>query len=267
MKAERYTTTAAEVTDTLLSMQNEAKRRIYMRFFKTGPGDYGEGDKFLGIVNPKVRSVVKQVGPMSLDEVHKLLMSEWHEVRLCGLLILVSQFERLCKPRLVADEEAIARRDEIVSFYLDHAACANNWDLVDLSVHKILGRWLMLPTRLGCTTQEASLQTDYKLRVIDALADSPSLWLKRMSMVCTWWPSNQGDASWCLRYATRHIHQTHDLMHKAVGWMLREMGKHCGMDTLRAFLDTYYASMPRTTLRYAIERMSDDERQQWLRRR
>ena len=180
-------------------------------------------------------------------------MSPWHEVRLCGLLIMVARFDQLAKKRLADDEKAIQERDEIVKVYLQYAEQANNWDLVDLSAPKILGHWLLLPTCLGD-----------KQEVMDGLAASPNLWRKRMSMVSTWKTSQAGDPSWCLRYAEWHLHHPHDLMHKAVGWMLREMGKRCSMELLRQFLERHAHEMPRTALRYAIEKMSPQERQQWM---
>jgi 3-methyladenine DNA glycosylase AlkD len=125
-----------------------------------------------------------------------------------------------------------------------------------MTAPKILGHWLMLPTALG--------DSDYKTKTLDELAASPCLWKQRMSMVCTWKTSQMGDASWCLRYAEVHLHHPHDLMHKAVGWMLREMGKQVSMDLLRDFLELHVHEMPRTALRYAIEKMSDDERKYWM---
>lgn len=187
----------------------------------------------------------------------ELLMSRWHEVRLCGLLIMVSQFERQTTKRLLNDAEAIRKRDEIVEIYLKYAEQANNWDLVDLSAPKILGHWLLLPSHLG--------DSNYKRQLLDRLAASDNLWRQRISMVCTWKTSQQGDPSWCLRYAEIHLHHPHDLMHKAVGWMLREMGKQCSMDLLRDFLRQHAHDMPRTTLRYAIEKMSEPERKAWMR--
>ena len=224
-----------------------------MRFFKTGPGEYGEGDEFLGLKVPQTRQIVKMAGDTPLDEVPELLKSRWHEVRLCGLLLLVEKFAKLANKRLENDDTAIKGRDEIVKMYLQHAECANNWDLVDLSAPKILGHWLLLPTRLGD-----------KRGIVDCLAASPNLWRQRMSIVCTWKTTQQGDPSWCLRYAEWHLHHQHDLMHKAVGWMLREMGKRCSVDLLRQFLEQHAHEMPRTALRYAIELMSDDERKYWL---
>ena len=248
--------TAKEIIGYMESLHNEKQRQVLMGFFKTGPGEYGEGDEFLGLKVPQTREVVKLVGhDLPIEEVPELLMSRWHEVRLCGMLILVARFEKLAKKRLENDEAAIQKRDEIVSMYLQHAERANNWDLVDLSAPKILGNWLLLPTRLGD-----------KRKIMDGLAASDCLWRQRMSMVSTWKTTQQGDPSWCLRYAEWHLHHPHDLMHKAVGWMLREVGKRCSMDLLSQFLERHAHEMPRTALRYAIEQMSDDERKYWMNR-
>ena len=249
--------TAREIIEYMESLQNEEQRKVLMGFFKTGPGEYGYGDEFLGLKVPQTREVVKAAKDTLLSEIPELLLSKWHEVRLCGLLILVDQFERLSTKRLLNDAEAIRKRDEILTMYLRYAERANNWDLVDLSAPKILGHWLLIPTTLGDGA-------DYKWKVLDSLAQSDNLWLQRMSIVCTWKTSQQGDPSWCLRYAEMHLHHPHDLMHKAVGWMLREMGKRVSMDLLRAFLRQHAHEMPRTMLRYAIEKMSESERQEWL---
>ena len=283
--------TAQEIIGYMESLRNEQQRRILMRFFKTGPGEYGEGDEFLGLKVPQTREVVRislniDHGPLNIDhgpltiehgaltiehgpltiehgalnisEVPELLMNRWHEVRLCGFLILVAKFEKLATKRLENDAEAIRKRDEIVQMYLQYAEQANNWDLVDLSVHKILGHWLLLPSSLG--------DKDYKIKLLDNLAASPCLWKQRMSIVCSWKTSQMGDPTWCLRYAEIHLHHPHDLMHKAVGWMLREMGKRVSMDLLRDFLRQHAHEMPRTMLRYAIEKMSDAERKEWMMR-
>ena len=241
------------------SLQDDEQRRILMGFFKTGPGEYGEGDEFLGLKVPQTREVVKAVPKdFPLSEVPELLMSHWHEVRLCGLLILVAKFERLATKKLERDENAINGRDEILTLYLQYAEQANNWDLVDLSVHKILGHWLLLPTHLG------SDDKNLRISILDSLAQSDNLWKQRMSIVCSWKTSQMGDPSWCLRYAEIHLHHPHDLMHKAVGWMLREMGKRVSMDLLRDFLRQHAHEMPRTMLRYAIEKMPEQERQYWM---
>ena len=246
--------TAKEIIGYMESLQNEKQRQVLMRFFKTGPGEYGEGDEFLGLKVPQTREVVKlAVADTPLDEIPELLMSRWHEVRLCGLLMLVDKFSRLSKKKLENDEAAINGRDAIVKMYLQYAEQANNWDLVDLSAPKILGFWLLLPSRLGD-----------KREIMDELAASPCLWKQRMSMVSTWKTTQAGNPSWGLRYAEVHLHHPHDLMHKAVGWMLREVGKRCSMDLLRQFLEQHAHEMPRTALRYAIEQMSDDERKYWM---
>ena len=259
------------------SLRNEEQRRVLMGFFKTGPGEYGYGDEFLGLKVPQTREVVKAAAKdFPLEEVPELLMSKWHEVRLCGLLILVAKFEKLAMRRLENDAEAIRGRDEILTMYLQYAERANNWDLVDLSAPKILGHWLVLPTFLGIDGYSKEFRSkgviptildsiEYKSSVLDGLAHSDCLWKQRMSMVCTWKTSQQRDPSWCLRYAEIHLHHPHDLMHKAVGWMLREMGKRCGMDLLRDFLRQHAHEMPRTMLRYAIEKMNERERREWLR--
>jgi 3-methyladenine DNA glycosylase AlkD len=239
------------------SLRNEEQRKILMGFFKTSPGEYGYGDEFLGLKVPQTREVVNLAAQgFPLNEVPTLLMNRWHEVRLCGFLILVAKFEKLATKRLENNTDAIRQRDEIVKMYLQYAEQANNWDLVDLSVHKILGHWLLLPTNLG--------DRDYKLHLLDELAASPCLWKQRMSIVCSWKTSQQGDPSWCLRYAEIHLHHPHDLMHKAVGWMLREMGKRVSMELLRDFLHQHAHEMPRTMLCYAIEKMSDKERKEWM---
>ncbi len=247
--------TADQVVACLESLGDEKQAKHLMRFFKTAPGEYGYGDKFLGIKVPVTRSVVVRCKSLPLSEVSKLLDSSWHEVRLCGLLVLVAQFERMAKLAKKKDDTAIACCDEIVDFYLEHARCANNWDLVDLSVYKILGKWLLLPSKYS---------ESEKLGILDRLAASDNLWEQRMSIVCTMEPLRHGDVSYTWHYAEWHVLHDHDLMHKAVGWLLREMGKRVSMDELRKFLDIHAHHMPRTTLRYAIEHMSDEERKQWM---
>ncbi len=245
---------AEDIITRMEAMRNEAQREVLMGFFKTQPGEYGEGDEFLGLKVPQTRKIVKEVKELPLEEVPTLLMNRWHEVRLCGLLILVEKFAALTKPKLINDEKAISKRDEILKMYLNHAEQANNWDLVDLSAPKILGHWLLLPTKIK----------ESKLQILDSLAMSDNLWRQRMSIVCTWKTSEQGDPSYCLRYAEILLLHPHDLMHKAVGWMLREMGKRVSMDLLRDFLRQHVHEMPRTTLRYAIEKMDEKERKYWM---
>lgn len=247
---------ASDIIARIEAQRDEQQRQVLLRFFKTGKGQYGEGDEFLGLKVPQTRTIVKSVASDTpLNEVPALLQSHWHEVRLCGLLILVDKFEKAATKRLINDPQAIQTRDEIVTLYLQYADRANNWDLVDLSAPKIIGHWLLLPSTLG--------DTDYKRQVLDELAASTCLWKQRISIVCTWKTSQQGELSWCWRYAETHLHHPHDLMHKAVGWMLREMGKRY-INTLRQFLQLHASEMPRTALRYAIEKFPEPERKEWL---
>lgn len=246
--------TASEIILYMESLRDEKQRKVLMRFFKTGKGEYGEGDDFLGLKVPQTRSIVKNVTDLPFEEIPQLLDNHFHEIRLCGLLLLVWHFEKNATRRLAYDNDAIKARDKTVKCYIENIERANNWDLVDLSAPKILGRWLLLPTSLGDKTA-----------IMDQLATANNLWRQRVSMVSTWTTLRAGDSDWCLRYAKMHLRHPHDLMNKAVGWMLREMGKHISMDLLRDFLREHIHEMPRTTLRYAIEKMMDEERKEWLR--
>lgn len=247
-------TTAGEVTGRMKAMADDRQREVLMRFFKTAPGEYGEGDEFLGIRVPQTRRVVAEATDMSLEETEKLIYSPWHEIRLCGFLILTEKMRRLTLRRALDDPESMEKRENLVKYYLSHARQANNWDLVDLSAGKIVGMWLTTPSI--ATEQE-------KTEVMDRLADSSCMWEQRIAMVSTIEPTRKGDFRYVLRYAEKLKKHPHDLMHKAVGWMLREMGKR-DINMLRAFLKQNYADMSRTSLRYAIERMDESERQKWL---
>ncbi|MCR4701601.1 MAG: DNA alkylation repair protein [Bacteroidaceae bacterium] len=248
--------TAEDVIETMESMLDSDQRTVLMRFFKTAKGEYGEGDEFLGIKTPQTRKVVKECKSLPMSEVPTLLKNKWHEVRLCGLLILVDRFEAACKKKVADTDEATATRDEIVQMYLAHTDFINNWDLVDLTAPKIIGQWLTLKSNLG--------DDGYKIGTLDNLANSNHLWQQRIAMVSTMWTSAKGNPFFCIRYAEMLMHHKHDLIHKAVGWMLREMGKRCGTDILRDFLRQHIDTMPRTTLRYAIERLSPEERAMWM---
>lgn len=238
--------TAQELIKGMLMLENPEQRKVLMGFFKTGKGQYGEGDEFLGLKVPETRAFVKEYSMLPLPEVQKLLNSKWHEVRLCGFLILVDQYNR--KGTSAKDKE------RILKLYLANARRANNWDLVDLSCYKILGRWLV----------ESSATEEEKLRLMDNLANSENLWEQRISMVSTMATLKAHDPSYTIRYAQHHLTHKHDLMHKAVGWLLREMGKRCGMEELRCFLSLHSTIMPRTALRYAIEKMDKNEREYWM---
>lgn len=244
---------AAQIIETITELKNEKQRTILLRFFKTGPGQYGEGDQFLGVKVPEVRAIAKIGRDVLMEDVAELLVSQWHEVRLCGFLILTYKMERLSSKKMVGNVEAIRQRDQIVKLYLEYADYANNWDLVDLSAPKIIGPWLMLPSEIS-----------NKDEIMDSLIESPILWRQRIAMVSTWKTTQQGHPEYAMRYAERLVNHKHDLMHKAVGWMLREVGKRGGMEHLEEFLGRHAAIMPRTALRYAIEQLPEDKRQYYM---
>ena len=246
---------AKDIISTLLSMGDEWQRENLMRFFKTGKGQYGEGDKFIGIKVPHIRIVVKEARlGVPLKEIGILLKSEWHEVRLCGFLLLVEEMKAaLPKARQVPTVNA-ERREEIARFYLRHARMANNWDLVDMSCPKILGKWLLYPQADGNMPDRS---------VLYRLAESSNLWEQRIAMVTCWMLIRADQFDDTLRLATLLLNHPHDLIHKAVGWMLREVGKR-NMATLEDFLSEHLHQMHRTTLRYAIEKMSEGKRKFYL---
>ena len=257
-------TTANEITERMLGMHNEAQRQILARFFKTGQGEYGEGDKFIGMKVPQTRAIVKEARcDVPLEEIEKLLYSEWHEVRLCALLLLVEEMKaalpKRTRKKTAADNDGLGtqlaeRRDEIARFYLRHARQANNWDLVDLSCGYIIGEWLLHPSADGNLPSRD---------ILDRLAASDNLWEQRIAIVSTSMLIRNRQYGDTLRIAQKLINHPHDLIHKAVGWMLREVGKR-DIDMLRSFLAVHHGKMPRTALRYAIERMSKDERDYWM---
>ena len=250
-----HSTTASEIIALMLDMRNDKQREVLMRFFKTGKGEYGEGDEFLGIRVPETRSVVKAARlQVPLSEIEVLLESQWHEVRLCGFLLLVEEMKAALPKRRESFTVGAKRRREIAEFYLAHAHRANNWDLVDMSCPKILGTWLLY------------LDADGRLPSRDVLynlAKSDNLWLQRISIVSTWMLIRHEEYEPTIKLATKLLHHPHDLMHKAVGWMLREVSKK-DMDLLRSFLREHAATMPRTALRYAIEKMGPLERAEWM---
>lgn len=207
------------------------------RFFKTGPGQYGEGDRFLGIKVPVTRRVVKECWKQTgFDELEECLASEYHEIRLAGLLALVEIYSHASKD--------MSLRSRCIDFYLSHTDRINNWDLVDLSCYNLLGDWLL--------DKDRSLL--YRLA-----SDGKSIWEQRIGMVSTMAFIRQGQLDDTFAIADILLNHPHDLIHKAVGWLLREAGKR-DMDALRVFLDHRAASMPRTMLRYAIEKFPERER-------
>ncbi|MBO4772287.1 MAG: DNA alkylation repair protein [Bacteroidales bacterium] len=239
----------------MLAAGDDTQREILMQFFKTGEGDYGYGDKFLGLKNPQTRSFVKKYQDLNMEEIQTLVDSEYHEVRLCGFLILVEKYQKLQSVKLLHDINSMAERDAIANFYVANSTRANNWDIVDLTAPKIIGSWIVDRTLVSLPDKED---------VIQSLAESDNLWQKRISMVFTWMTSRHNMPEYALKYAKFHLKHPHDLMHKAVGWMLRELGKCCGMEILRDFLADHRNQMHRTTLRYAIEKMDEKERRYWM---
>lgn len=231
--------TAAFVLSELQSIGSSEKAVHLSRFFKTGPGQYGEGDRFLGVMVPYSRAIAKANKAMPLEEVQLLLESPWHEARLCALLILVYRF----KERKITEEE----REQIYSFYIKNARRCNNWDLVDLSCRDIVGEYLV----------------DKDRSILYRLADSENLWEQRIAIVATWAFIRRSDFNDTLALAERLMAHKHDLMHKAVGWMLREVGKK-DRETLTNFLEKNATQLPRTTLRYAIEHYPESQRQYFL---
>lgn len=247
-----------DIIETMLGMENREQARQLSRFFKTGKGEYGEGDRFLGIRVPQTRSVVKDYRfSLSLEEIAKLLSNGWHEVRLAGLLLLVEEMKAATPRKNQLPTQMAERREEIAGFYLRHAAAVNNWDLVDLTCQYILGPWLSLPNRDGNPTDRS---------VLFKLCENDSLWIQRIAIVTTLYFIRNGEFKEALELSLRLLTHPHDLIHKAVGWVLREVGKR-DIELLRDFLSGYYADMSRTTLRYAIEKMSAEERQYWLKKK
>ena len=254
-QTEYVMTTADDIMATLMMLEDDEQRKVLMRFFKTGPGEYGEGDRFLGIKVPQTRAVVREARlSVPLDEITRLLHSEWHEARLCGLLLLVEEMKPHRQLRPKGSEALHQHRREVVELYLRHARQANNWDLVDLSCPGIVGEWLLTPMPDGSMPRR---------NLLDSLTASTDLWEQRIAVVSTLALIRKGQYADTLRIATTLLSHPHPLIHKAIGWMLREIGKR-DIDTLRRYLAEHYSELPRTSLRYAIERMEEDERRHWL---
>ena len=229
--------TAQDAQQRLRSLGSPEQAANIARFFKTGPGEYGEGDQFIGVKVPVIRKVAKEFKSLPLAEVESLLHSEIHEERLLALVILVSQFEK-------AD---IAIRKSIYDLYLANTGHINNWDLVDLSAPKIVGGHLETRSR----------------KPLYRLAKSASLWERRISIVATGWFIWRDDFADTLKIAEILLGDQEDLIHKAVGWMLREVGKR-DEATLIEFLDKHCRVMPRTMLRYAVEKFPEKKRRGYL---
>ena len=227
------------IIDELQLLSTDEKRNILPRFFKTGKGEYGDGDKFLGVSVPDVRKVAKNHKNATINELTEMMQSEWHEVRLCSLLIMVDQFKKI-------DDEG---RKRIVDFYLSVTNRINNWDLVDLSCPAIIGEYLL----------NRSHDLLYRL------AESSLLWENRIAIVSTIIFIRHGQLDDTFNLSTKMMNHPHDLMHKAIGWMLREAGKR-DESRLYNYVKTYRLEMPRTMLRYAIEKFDRNVRAELMKR-
>lgn len=232
----QFAKTYARITKALRACSDEEKKIVLPRFFKTGKGEYGEGDRFMGVVVPDTRKVAKEYSDVSWEVIEALLESEWHECRLCSLLILVERCRK--------------HPEETVSFYLEHTKGINNWDLVDQSAPYILGRYLV---------HEEDRSILYRL------AGSDNMWEQRIAVVSTLALIRDNQLNETMKLAAMFLDTRHDLMQKAVGWMLREVGKR-DERTLKEFLDRHCLQMPRTMLRYAIEKFTHEQRAHYMRR-
>lgn len=227
----------SQLITTINSHANPTKASILQRFFKTGKGQYGEGDVFLGIVVPLSRKIAKQFSSLTLNDVEKLLKNPIHEYRLIALFILIEQYKK----------GGLEQKKAIYNFYIHNTQYINNWDLIDLSAPNIVGEYMK----------------DKDITTLYTFAES-SIWKKRIAMLATFTDIKSGRYDRVLDIAEILVHDPHDLIQKAVGWMLREMGKRGGLKEEELFLKKHAATMPRTMLRYAIERFPEEKRQYYL---
>ena len=221
------------ITNKLQALSDVEKREIFPKFFKAGKGEYGEGDRFLGVTVPNIRAIAKLHKDISIEEIRELIQSEWHEVRLCALIIMVKKSKK--------KDEAL--RKELFNLYLSQTKRINNWDLVDLSCRFIIGEYLL----------------DKSRDILYQLAQSSLLWDNRIAIVSTYAFIRKGQLEDTYALSDLMMQHPHDLMHKAIGWMLREAGKR-NPERLYDYVMSHRADMPRTMLRYAIEKFSPKER-------
>mgnify|MGYP000197511225 CR=1 FL=1 len=217
-------------------LANPERAEHSKRYFKTGPGQYGEGDVFLGLTMPQQREIAKKYKDLQLEQVQELLESGIHTYRMIALVILTLQYKN--------------NNEEIFNFYLKNTKYINNWDLVDVTTHKIVGEYLL----------------DKPRDILYKLAKSPDLWEKRISIISTFAFIRRGQLDDAINIAEILLHDKHDLIHKAVGWMLREIGNR-DLGVEEKFLKKYYNQMPRTMLRYAIEKFEESKRLDYLKGR
>jgi 3-methyladenine DNA glycosylase AlkD len=232
-----------EIEEALAVLSIPEKAAFFPKFFKTGKGEYGEGDLFLGVKVPDQRIVAKEYySKISLEELSQFLSSKYHEHRLTALFMLILKFEKTKDKKV---------KDEVVEFYLNHLQYVNNWDLVDSSCYKILGRYTF---------------DNQKEDLLRKLSGSEEMWHKRIAVVGTMYHVKKGSFELMKEFVTQNLKHTHDLMHKANGWLLREMGQKNEGELIN-YLNKYYKEMPRTCLRYAIEKLDEAVRQDYLKGR
>ncbi len=227
----------------LIGLANKEKAKLLAGFFKTGPGQYGEGDVFIGVVVPDERMIAKKYCDLSFADTIKLLHSKEHEFRVTALFILMQKYSR----------GTLLERKKIVDLYLSNTKWINNWDLIDLSANKILGHAIF-----------NKFFSDINSETLTKLVKSNSLWERRMAIIATGAFIVEGQHKETFRIAKILLKDKHDLIHKAVGWMLREVGKRCGRDIEIKFLERHHKTMPRTMLRYSLEHFSEVEKKRYM---
>lgn len=221
----------------LYTVAKPEKAKILSSFFKTGKGEYGAGDIFIGVTVPDNRKIAKKYFEATFEDIAELLKNEIHEIRLSALLALVIKFKKNKNDR-----------EKIIKFYIDNCSTCNNWDLVDLSAPYILGEYMV---------------TNPMPELLEELSNSESFWKQRIAIVSTLTLIRHGRFTETLTLAKKYLNHNEPLIHKATGWTLREIGKK-DINTLRNFLDKYAEVMPRTALRYAIERLDGDEKAKYM---
>ena len=234
----------ASLKKELIKISTPKKAKASAQFLKTAPGQYGHGDIFIGVTVPEQRKIAQKHLHLTLEEINQLLNSKEHEFRLTALFVLTYQYENAVKNKDLKTQE------KIYKLYLNNTKNINNWDLVDCSAGYIVGSWLH--------------DKSNKMEVLTQLANSKNLWEKRIAIISTFYYIRQNQAEPTFKIAQILLNDDHDLIHKAVGWMLREVGKRCSEATEEKFLKKYYKKMPRTMLRYAIERFAENKRISYL---
>lgn len=247
-----------KILEELKKKANKKKAKDLAWFFKTGKGEYGEGDLFLGITVPEIRKTVKKFPDTPLGEIEKLLKNKYHEIRLTALLLLVDQYQISTSP---SARKVLA--EKIFNFYLKNTKYINNWDLVDLSAPKIVGDYLY-SHHLAPTNGRNTPPWQGEKKILEKLAKSKNMWERRIAIVSTFAFIYKGNDKQTYKIVKMLINDKNDLIHKACGWMLREAGKRVSESHLEAFLSVYGPKIPRTMLRYAIERLPDSKRRYYL---